>query len=114
MKTNLGKVSPNPKLPNITKRVAKPKIAEGAGENMPEMGARTRPGGQYSAGGKGSQPASDTAKQTNAAPSGKFTHTGGNSPKGSMVPRGEHHSANHRAPTTHDEFHTLGNPKGGY
>lgn len=26
------------------------------------------------------------------------------------VPRGEHHQANHKAPTTHAEFHKLGNP----
>lgn len=37
-----------------------------------------------------------------------FGHKGG---KRGSVPRGEHHSDNHRAPTTHDEFHRLGNPK---
>lgn len=30
------------------------------------------------------------------------------------VPRGEHYQASHREPRSADEFHSLGNPKGGY
>jgi hypothetical protein len=31
----------------------------------------------------------------------------------SVVPRGEHHKANHREPRTHQEFHQLGNSQNG-
>lgn len=90
-----GKTTPNPSLPNIT-AAKKPSIKEGPGENMPEMGARSRPGGQYSAGGKSGTPAADTAAGTNAA------HSKG------TVPIGGHHQASHRAPTSHAEFGKLG------
>lgn len=72
-----GKLSPTPSIPNITAS-KKPSIK--VTEHMPEMGARSRPGGQYSAGGK----------------------------SGGKVPTGGHYSAGDRAPTSHGEFHKLG------
>ena len=110
---NQGKLSATPHVPNITAKKA-PRIKEGAGENMPEMRGMKR-AAQYTAGGKGSQPAPDTSRGTHAAPSGHGGNHSGNAPKGSHVPRGEHHMASHRAPSSHEEFHSLGhNPKKPY
>ena len=89
--------------------------ATSAKEHMPESGARSRPGGQFSAGGHSGTPKADAKAGTLSAHAGAKAPEHGNHPKGSHVPHGEHHQANHRAPTTHDEFHALGHPgKSGY
>jgi hypothetical protein len=97
-----GKVSVADK--GIGFATAKPgaKVTKAAGMHMPEEGARSRPGGQYSAGGKGGTPKAD--KGTNAAhsPGTGASHERGN------VPRGEHYHSSHREPRSHEEFHRLG------
>jgi hypothetical protein len=54
--------------------------------------------------------------KVDAAVARKYPDMGKSSSKGSRgtVPKGEHYAPNHREPRNADEFHTLGNPKGGY
>jgi hypothetical protein len=101
-----GKTSANPKVTNPGKSV--PPSA-----HMPESGARSRPGGQFSAGGKAGTPKADAKGGTLAAHSGASAPERGNHPQGSHVPRGEHHGAGQRAPSSHAEFHSLGHPTNG-
>lgn len=99
------------------------KVTKNASAHVPEQGKRSVPKGQWSSnkGGQGeSLPKFGMSKGSGHLAKGGPMHEQptkghevGNRPKGS-VPTGEHYSAGHREPRTHDEFHRLGNPKGGY
>jgi hypothetical protein len=109
------------------------KVTKRADHHIGEQGARSRPGGQFSASGNGAKghkfsapdadksatfahgnkhgvPKSQMATPADAHHKGNRAHHGDGNAK---VPRGEHHAAGHREPRTHDEFDKLGSPGDG-
>jgi hypothetical protein len=116
-----GKTSANPKVPNIT-AAKKFSPKEGPGDNMPEMRGTKPAKAQYTqnTGGQGLRsPAFGLGKGSNETyakgpgvpvekiENNKTANVKQHSDRGT-VPTGEHHAANHRAPTSHSEFHKLG------